>query len=103
MLLTTTSTIEGQKIITYHGIIAAEVVVGTNFITDMLSSVTDFLGGRSGGYEQELNQARQQAQNSLSQKVSSLGANAIVGVKIDYESINQMLMVSIIGTAVSID
>lgn len=103
MLLTTTDTIEGRKIIAYHGIIAAEVVVGTNFITDMLSSVTDILGGRSGGYEQELNQARQQAQNSLSQKASSLGANAIVGVKIDYETINHMLMVSITGTAVSID
>ena len=65
----------------------------------MLSSITDFLGGQSGGYEQELNQA----QNSLSQKTSSLEANAIVGIKIDYESINQMLMVSITGTAVSID
>ena len=103
MILTTTDTIEGKNIITYHGIIATEVVVGTNFINDMLSSVTDFLGGRSTNHEHELNQARQQAQNNLSVQATNIGASAIVGVRIDYESINQMLMVSITGTAVTIE
>ena len=103
MILTTTDTIEGKTIIAYHGIIATQVVVGTNFINDMLSSVTDFLGGRSSSHEQELNQARQQAQNNLSVQAANLGASAIVGVRVDYESINQMLMVSITGTAVTVE
>ena len=103
MILTTTDKIEGKTIIAYHGIVASQVVVGTNFINDMLSSVTDFLGGRSTSHEHELHQARQKAQNDLSAQANGLGATAIVGVRIDYESINQMLMVSISGTAVTLE
>ena len=98
MLLTTTSTIEGRAIQEYKGIVFGEVVAGVDALKDMAAGFTNFFGGRSGSYEEELIGAREEA-------AAALGANAVVGVDVDYEvlgSNNGMLMVSASGTAVVI-
>ena len=101
MLLTTTSTIEGRAIQEYKGIVFGEVVAGV----DMAAGFTNFFGGRSGSYEEELIGAREEALAELERRAAALGANAVVGVDVDYEvlgSNNGMLMVSASGTAVVI-
>lgn len=103
MLITTTSTLQGQDIADYCGIVFGEVVVGAHIFRDMFASIRDIFGGRSGSYEGAIQQARLDALQELQQKAKKLGANAIVGVSFDYSSIgasNSMFMVTATGTAV---
>ena len=105
MILTTTPAIEGHTIKEYKGVVFGEVITGVNFIKDFAASIRNFVGGRSSSYENELIEARQKAMNEMSQRALSLGANAVVGVDIDYEVLgpdNGMLMVTASGTAVII-
>lgn len=103
MIVTTTPTVEGRNIVEYKGIVFGEVVSGVNFIKDIAASFSNFFGGRSGSYEEELIKARENALVELERRASERGANAVVGVDIDYEvlgSDNGMLMVTASGTAV---
>lgn len=103
MIVTTTPTIEGKKIVDYKGIVFGEVISGVDFIKDFAAGLTNFFGGRSGSYEGELIQARERAIAEMTERAMSIGANAIVGVDIDYEVLgqaNNMLMVTASGTAV---
>lgn len=105
MLLTTTPTIQGKEILEYKGIVFGEVVSGVNIFKDFFSGIRDVIGGRSGTYENELEEARQKALHEMSERAQALGANAIVGIDVDYEVLgerNGMLMVSVSGTAVVI-
>lgn len=106
MELTTTPSMEGKKIIRYCGVVAGEAVLGANILKDMFASIRDIVGGRSGTYENELRKARQIALDELSEQARELGANAVVGIDLDYEVLgekNGMLMVSASGTAVVIE
>lgn len=103
MIFTTTSTIEGRRIKAYRGVIAGEAIVGANVFKDLFASIRDIVGGRSGAYEQELRRAREMAFQELEQEAIRLGADAVVGIDLDYEVVGQtgsMLMVSVSGTAV---
>ncbi|HKM34249.1 MAG TPA: putative heavy metal-binding protein [Lachnospiraceae bacterium] len=103
MIITTTPQIEGRRIIEYRGVVFGEVVSGVDFIRDFAAGITNFLGGRSGSYEEELIKAREQAMYEMQSRAAQLGANAVVGVDIDYEVLganNGMLMVTASGTAV---
>ncbi|KMT22718.1 heavy metal-binding domain-containing protein [Clostridium cylindrosporum] len=103
MLLTTSGTIDGKRIVEYKGIVFGEVVTGVNFIKDIAASLRDIFGGRSGTYENELVGAREDALRELEQRALNMGANAVIGVKVDYETLGQqsgMLMVTCTGTAV---
>ena len=103
MISTTTPTIEGKTITEYKGIVFGEVITGVNVIKDFAAGLSNFFGGRSGTYEDELIQARQQAIMEMEKRAQQLGANAVVGVDIDYEVLganNGMLMVTASGTAV---
>ena len=106
MELTTTPSLEGRKITRYCGIVAGEAVLGANLFKDLFASVRDIVGGRSGTYENELRKARQIALDELSEQAREMGANAVVGIDLDYEVLgekNGMLMVSASGTAVVVD
>ena len=106
MIITTTPSVEGRRIVEYRGIVFGEVVSGVNFVRDIAASVSNFFGGRSGSYEEELVQARQNALIELEQRAIDRGANAVVGVDIDYEVLgtdNGMLMVTASGTAVVVE
>ena len=103
MIITTTPTVEGKEIISYQGIVFGEVISGVDFVRDFTAGLSNIFGGRSGTYEEELSTARQVALQELSQRAEAMGANAVVGVDIDYEvlgSNNGMLMVTASGTAV---
>ncbi|MCK5811470.1 MAG: putative heavy metal-binding protein [Clostridiales bacterium] len=103
MIVTTTPSIEGKNIVEYKGIVFGEVINGVDFIKDFAAGITNFLGGRSGSYEGELIDARQNAIKEMEQRAINLGANAILSVDIDYEVLgqsNNMLMVTASGTAV---
>jgi uncharacterized protein YbjQ (UPF0145 family) len=103
MLVTTTHNLEGKTIEQYYGVVVGEAVMGANVIKDIFASIRDIVGGRSGAYEQELTKARKIAFTELTEEARLMGANAVIGVNIDYEVIGQngsMLMVSICGTAV---
>jgi uncharacterized protein YbjQ (UPF0145 family) len=100
MIVTTTPSVEGQRITAYLGIVAGEAIMGANIIRDLFASVTDILGGRSGAYEAELGKARETALRELQERAADKGADAVVGVDLDYEVIGNMLMVSASGTAV---
>ena len=103
MIVTTTPTIEGKEIVEYKGIVFGEVIAGVDFIKDFAAGLSNFFGGRSGSYEGELIKARGDALKELESRAMQLGANAVVGVDIDYEilgSANNMLMVTASGTAV---
>ena len=105
MILTTTPTIEGRTIIEYKGVVFGEVIVGVNFIKDFAASIRDLIGGRSNTYEQELVDARQTAMEELKARAMAIGADAVVGIDIDYEVLGQsggMLMVTASGTAVKL-
>ena len=105
MILTTTSTIEGRTIVEYKGVIFGEVIVGVNFLKDFAASIRDLIGGRSNTYEQELVEARQTAMEELKARAIAMGADAVVGIDIDYEVLGQnggMLMVTASGTAVKL-
>ena len=103
MIITTTPSIEGRPISKYHGIVTGEAILGANVFRDLFASITDIIGGRSGAYEQELGKARKAALGEMEDAARAMGANAIVGVDLDYEVINNMLMVSASGTAVVIE
>lgn len=106
MIVTTTNSIEGVEIKGYKGIVFGEVVAGVDFIKDFKASFTNILGGRSKSYEKELIQARQEALEELEQRAAALGASAVVGVKVDYETVgnggSNMMMIIASGTAVDI-
>ena len=102
MIVTTTPSVEGQPIAEYHGIVVGEAILGANVIRDLFAGITDILGGRSGAYEEELGKAREVALSEMEDHARAKGANAVVGVDLDYEVINNMLMVSASGTAVTV-
>jgi uncharacterized protein YbjQ (UPF0145 family) len=106
MLITTTNTVEGHRILAYKGLVAGEAILGANLFRDLFASVRDIVGGRSGAYEKVLNDARETAIAELADRAAAIGANAVIGVDIDYETVGQngsMLMVTAAGTAVQID
>jgi uncharacterized protein YbjQ (UPF0145 family) len=106
MIITTTPNIEGKLIKEYLGIVTGEAVVGANLFRDLFAEIRDIVGGRSGAYEKELRKARDLAFEEITEAALELGANAVVGVDIDYEVLgekNGMLMVSISGTAVIVE
>lgn len=109
MIVTTTATIDGKPIQEYLGVAAGEAILGANVLKDISSGIRDLVGGRSGSYEKVISQAREIALNDLIERAKALGANAIVGVDVDYETIDRgqnqsssMLMVSVSGTAVRV-
>ena len=103
MIVTTTPTIEGRPIRTYHGIVTGEAIMGANVVRDFFASITDIVGGRSGAYESKLQDARETALREMQDQAARLGATAVVGVDLDYEVVgNSMLMVSASGTAVTL-
>lgn len=106
MLLTTTPTIQGHNIHQYYGVVTGETIIGANVVKDFLAGLTDFFGGRSGTYEQVLREAKDAAMREMSDRAAQMGANAVVGIDLDYETVGQagsMLMVTCSGTAVRID
>ena len=105
MILTTTPTLEGQPIKQYLGIVTGETIIGANAIKDFMAGLTDFFGGRSSTYEKVLIEAKDSALADLQQRAAQKGANAIVGIDLDYETVGAnggMLMVTVSGTAVVI-
>ena len=105
-MIISTTVIEGKKILEYKGIVFGEVVAGVNMFKDMAAGFRNIFGGRSGSYEGELTQAREEALAEMMARASERGANAIIGVKMDYETLgaeNGMLMVTCSGTAVVIE
>lgn len=103
MIVTTTPQIEGKRIVEYKGVVFGEVVSGVDFVRDFAAGLSNFFGGRSGSYEDELMKARTDAMKEMEQRAAAMGANAVVGVDIDYEVLganNGMLMVTASGTAV---
>lgn len=105
MIHTTTPLIEGKTIQSYHGVVTGEAILGANIFRDLFASVRDIVGGRSAAYEKELQKAREIAFEEMSQRAKAQGANAVVGIDLDYETLGQnggMLMVSVSGTAVRV-
>ena len=105
MIVTTTPNIEGKTIVEYKGIVFGEVISGVNFMKDMMAGFSNFFGGRSNTYEDELLKARETALKELESRAHNIGANAVIGVDVDYEVLgtdNGMLMVTVSGTAVVI-
>ena len=105
MILTTTPTVEGRTIKEYKGVVFGEVVAGVNFIKDFTASIRNIVGGRSGSYEDELIKARTQAMDEMADRAYALGADAVVGIDVDYEVLGPnsgMLMVTASGTAVKL-
>lgn len=106
MLLTTTPSVEGKKIITYYGIVSGETIIGANAIRDFMAGLRDFFGGRSGTYEEVLRKAKNTALEEMANEAERMGANAVVGIDLDYETVgssSSMLMVTCSGTAVRIE
>lgn len=104
MIVTTTQNIEGKTIKSYLNIVAGEAIMGANVVRDLFASITDIVGGRSGAYESKLVDARSIAMEEMKEKAARLGANAIVGVDLDYEVVREgMLMVTASGTAVIVE
>ena len=106
MLITTTPTIEGKRIRDYRGIVTGEAILGANIFRDLFAGIRDIVGGRSAAYERELRTARETALGEMAANAQQLGANAVVGVDLDYEVLGQnngMLMVSVSGTAVIVE
>jgi uncharacterized protein YbjQ (UPF0145 family) len=103
MLMTTTSTLDGMPIQRYLGIVSGEAILGANIMKDLFASVRDIVGGRSGAYEAELIRAKETAMREMEANAAAMGANAIIGIDLDYETLgtgNSMLMVCVSGTAV---
>lgn len=101
MIFSTTAAIEGRPVQDYLGVVTGEAIIGANIVRDLFASITDIVGGRSGAYEAKLKEARDVAFNEMGSHASRLGANAVVGIDIDYEVIRDgMLMVAVSGTAV---
>lgn len=102
MIVTTTPSVEGQRITAYLGVVTGEAILGANVFRDVFAAITDIVGGRSGAYEKSLAEARETALRELEERAAARGASAVVGVDLDYEVINNMLMVSASGTAVKL-
>jgi uncharacterized protein YbjQ (UPF0145 family) len=105
MIVTTTQSVEGYRIVAYHGIVTGEAIFGANVFRDFFASIRDFVGGRSGSYEKILREGRDTAINEMMQEAQRLGANAVVGVDLDYGTVGaseSMLMISASGTAVTL-
>ncbi|HBG24341.1 MAG: hypothetical protein A2X17_07585 [Bacteroidetes bacterium GWF2_41_61] len=101
MLLTTTSTLQGKEIEQYYGLVSGESIIGANILKDFMAGIRDIVGGRSGSYERVLREAKEDAIREMTAQAASLGANAIIGIDLDYETIGgTMLMVTAAGTAV---
>lgn len=108
MIISTTNDIEGHKIVAYRGVVTGEAILGTNIFKDIFAGIRDIVGGRSGAYEKSLREAREIALQEMEDVARAAGANAVIGVDIDYENISaggnsSMLMVSASGTAVVLD
>ena len=104
MIVTTTPSVEGRRITDYRGIVVGEAILGTNVFRDFFSQITDVVGGRSGAYESQLQEARETALRELQERAVAAGGNAVIGVDLDYEVVgDSMLMVSASGTAVVLD
>jgi uncharacterized protein YbjQ (UPF0145 family) len=105
MIVTTTNAVEGRRISAYHGLVSGEAILGANIFRDLFASIRDIVGGRSGAYEKVLKDAREQAIAEMVEEARARGADAVVGVDLDYEVIGKegsMLMVSASGTAVKL-
>ncbi len=105
MIFTTTPSIEGRRITEYHGVVNGEAILGANIFKDIMAGIRDIVGGRSGAYKKAFRQAREIAFDEIEQQAVELGANAIVGIDIDIETVGAqgaMLMVSVSGTAVTV-
>lgn len=103
MILSTTPTIEGRTIKEYKGVVTGETIIGANFVKDFFASIRDVVGGRAGSYENVLSEARETSMREMKERAARLGANAVVGIDVDYETIgqgNSMMMVAVSGTAV---
>ncbi|MGH2768392.1 MAG: heavy metal-binding domain-containing protein [Actinomycetota bacterium] len=105
MLVTTTPTVEGRRIVEYYGLVSGEAILGANIFRDLFAGIRDIVGGRSAAYERELRTAKELAVSEMSEQAESMGANAVVAVDLDYETVGggSMLMVSASGTAVRIE
>jgi uncharacterized protein YbjQ (UPF0145 family) len=104
MLLSTTSLIDGKQIVKYHGLVSGEAILGANIFRDLFAGIRDIVGGRSAAYEKELRRAKDLAIQEMVEQASAMGANAVIGIDLDYETVGQggsMLMVSASGTAVT--
>lgn len=105
MLVATTPTIEGRRVVAYHGMVTGEVILGANLFKDFFAGIRDVVGGRAGSYEIELRKAREMAIEEMIAGAAARGANAIIGVDIDYETLGSrggMMMVTVSGTAVTL-
>ena len=105
MLVTTGPNVEGHPIVAYHGLVSGDAVMGANVFKDMFAGIRDIVGGRSAAYEKELRKAKETALQEMEEAAAALGANAVIAVDLDYETVGQngsMLMVSVSGTAVTI-
>lgn len=106
MILSTTPTLDGHRITAYQGIVTGEAILGANLFKDLFANLRDIVGGRSAAYERELGKARKIAMGELEEQAREMGANAVVGIDLDYEVVGQsggMLMVTISGTAVVVE
>ena len=106
MLVSTTPHVEGRRIVDYLGIVSSEAILGANIFRDLFAGVRDIVGGRSGAYEKELRRAKEIALQDMTEQAAALGANAVVGVDLDYETLGAnggMLMVSASGTTVRLE
>lgn len=106
MLITTTNSVEGKKIVKYYGLVTGEAILGANIFKDLFAGIRDIVGGRSAAYEKELKQAKDIAIQEMVDQARLMGGNAVIAVDLDYETVGQsgsMLMVSASGTAVTIE
>lgn len=106
MIVVTTNSIEGKSVKSYHGIVTGETIIGANIFKDFFASITDLVGGRSGSYEKVLREAKDTALREMKDEADRLGANAIIGIDLDYETVGSnggMLMVTASGTAVYVE
>lgn len=106
MIHTTTNIIEGKKVTAYRGVITADVIIGANIISDIFAGIRDIVGGRSATYEKKFAEGKAMALKELEEQAAALGANAIVGIGFDFETIGSggsMLMISVSGTAVTVE
>jgi uncharacterized protein YbjQ (UPF0145 family) len=106
MIVTTTNSVEGHRIVRYHGIVTGQAIMGANIFRDLFASIRDIVGGRAGSYEKVLKQGRDEAMAEIQEEARRLGANAIIGIDLDYGAMGSgesMLMISVSGTAVTLE